>query len=98
MTTKLQFNFCVSPPITELKGGFDFVLNDSILFQLFIHGSDLTNLFAQFPREMFPIEYGGSAGSIQKMHGTFSKQTFRIIFVLVKTMNKTSSIIRSHIK
>jgi hypothetical protein len=39
------------------------------LFQIQVHGSDLTSLHEQVPKEVLPTEYGGEAGSIQENWG-----------------------------
>lgn len=36
----------------------------TILFQFFLHGSDLSSLHTSLPRNILPKEYGGTAGEL----------------------------------
>ncbi|XP_037813932.1 alpha-tocopherol transfer protein-like [Lucilia sericata] len=35
--------------------------------KMFVHGSDLEQLYKSIPREILPLEYGGEAGSLQDL-------------------------------
>jgi hypothetical protein len=39
------------------------------LFQIQVHGNDLTSFYEQVPKEVLPTEYGGKAGSIAENWG-----------------------------
>jgi hypothetical protein len=39
------------------------------VFQIQVHGSDLTSFYEQVPKEVLPAEYGGEAGSLQDHWG-----------------------------
>jgi hypothetical protein len=48
------------------------------LLQIQVHGSDLTSLHQQVPKEVLPTEYGGEAGSIEEHWGmTYDDFIFR---------------------
>ena len=39
------------------------------LFQIQVHGKDLTSLYEQVPKEFLPTDYGGKAGSVAEPWG-----------------------------
>jgi len=39
------------------------------MFQIQVHGDDLTSLYEQVPKEVLPIEYGGKAGTLAENWG-----------------------------
>ena len=40
------------------------------LTQVHIHGSDMESLYKQVPREMLPVEYGGTNGTVEEIKST----------------------------
>jgi hypothetical protein len=39
------------------------------MFQIQVHGSDLTSFYEQVPKEILPTEYGGNSGSVAENWG-----------------------------
>jgi len=45
------------------------------MFQIQVHGDDLTSLYEQVPKEVLPIEYGGKAGTLAENWGELNIMT-----------------------
>jgi hypothetical protein len=40
------------------------------MFQMHVHGSDLTSFYEQVPKEILPKDYGGKSGTVSENWGT----------------------------
>lgn len=60
----------VSPLVDTIVNFVKPFLKEKIRNRIYVHGS-LEKLYEYVPREILPEEYGGQAGPIQAIHGTF---------------------------
>jgi hypothetical protein len=42
------------------------------MFQMHVHGTDLTSFYEQVPKKILPTEYGGDSGSVSEIWGMIS--------------------------
>jgi hypothetical protein len=40
------------------------------MFQVHVHGTDLTSFYEKVPKKILPMEYGGDSGSVSEIWGT----------------------------